>query len=90
LSTLYRDVPFSAIYWSGYESSRHYLHQRFGSEDSNPFFNFISGFFSGVVSSVVTHPFDVIKTQHQKDILPQKNVKRIFFFFKFFLNFFFF
>ena len=73
--TMWRDVPFSAIYWWGYEAVRNALtearDQRNGLEGKSrsrlPTFtdSFIAGATSGAVASVVTTPFDVGKTRQQ-------------------------
>jgi solute carrier family 25, member 39/40 len=66
--TLWRDVPFSGIYWTGYEFLRKQLRQnhlfRNGKEG---FFRdaFISGWLSGTFAAFVTQPFDVSKTRRQ-------------------------
>lgn len=61
--TLLRDVPFSAIYWSGFEL----LHDR--SPDLDAFQSFWSSLFAGSVSgafaAAITTPFDVVKTRAQ-------------------------
>lgn len=65
--TLWRDVPFSGIYWLGYEQLRTLLIQP-GVEDSTAvgmIKSFIAGAGSGLVASVLTHPFDVAKTRVQ-------------------------
>jgi solute carrier family 25 protein 39/40 len=67
--TLWRDVPFSGIYWMGYESLRHRFSQyevfRRGGERG--FFEaaFLSGWLSGTLAAFVTQPFDVSKTRRQ-------------------------
>ena len=77
--TMWRDVPFSGIYWWGYEAVRNQLtalrestqvkygRPRSNSGDhSNTFIeSFIAGATSGAVASVVTTPFDVGKTRRQ-------------------------
>eukprot|EP00127_Corallochytrium_limacisporum_P001364 Clim_evm3s54 gene=Clim_evmTU3s54 len=68
--TLLRDVPFSAMYFSGYEylkpRFRSSLQQRFGGD--HLFLSaFLSGATSGAFSAFVTTPFDVIKTKMQAD-----------------------
>ena len=67
--TLWRDVPFSGIYWMGYEGLRRRFQQyeffRRGGEAA--FFEtaFLSGGLSGTLAAFVTQPFDVSKTRRQ-------------------------
>ncbi|CAG8443640.1 11247_t:CDS:2 [Ambispora leptoticha] len=69
--TLWRDVPFSAIYWTGYESIRRNIHKRYymsddGRGESQEFkVAFISGAISGMIAATLTTPFDVAKTRRQ-------------------------
>ncbi|KAJ2837057.1 Carrier protein, mitochondrial [Coemansia erecta] len=68
--TLWRDVPFSAIYWFGYEQWRETVYQPlFGdrAEDrvGRIMVAFCSGASSGVVAATLTTPFDVAKTRRQ-------------------------
>ncbi|KAI9779641.1 MAG: hypothetical protein M1835_004662 [Candelina submexicana] len=76
--TMWRDVPFSAIYWLGYESIRNGLidaRQRSSGHITNtkshegyhPSFtdSFIAGGVSGTIASIFTQPFDVGKTRKQ-------------------------
>ncbi|WVQ94101.1 hypothetical protein IAU59_001179 [Kwoniella sp. CBS 9459] len=65
--TLWRDVPFSGIYWAGFE-----LLKSLFTSSSSPLpplspisTSFVSGFLSGTVSAIVTQPFDVLKTRRQ-------------------------
>ncbi|WVR03237.1 hypothetical protein IAU60_000228 [Kwoniella sp. DSM 27419] len=65
--TLWRDVPFSGIYWGSFELLKSYL-----TSTSSPLppltpitTSFISGFVSGTLSAIVTQPFDVLKTRRQ-------------------------
>ncbi|KAG4070535.1 hypothetical protein HA402_001201 [Bradysia odoriphaga] len=59
--TLYRDVPFSGIYWASYESIKKYANV------VNPtfYFSFGAGAASGCIAAFVTTPFDVVKTHKQ-------------------------
>jgi solute carrier family 25, member 39/40 len=67
--TLWRDVPFSGIYWTGYEYLRRKLREyevfRRGGEAG--FFEeaFTAGWLSGTFAAFVTQPFDVSKTRRQ-------------------------
>eukprot|EP00163_Fabomonas_tropica_P013268 TRINITY_DN2477_c0_g1_i3.p1 TRINITY_DN2477_c0_g1~~TRINITY_DN2477_c0_g1_i3.p1 ORF type:complete len:260 (-),score=44.51 TRINITY_DN2477_c0_g1_i3:922-1701(-) len=64
--TLFRDVPFSAIYWYGYET----LKTEFNNElalrgQQHPFaVPFAAGALSGMLAAAVTTPFDVLKTRN--------------------------
>jgi solute carrier family 25 protein 39/40 len=74
--TLWRDVPFSALYWWGYEFGRQRLNEsrarssplRPGEALSHSALltdSFIAGAASGAISALVTTPFDVGKTRRQ-------------------------
>lgn len=76
--TMWRDVPFSGLYWWGYEVVRNtlasarnnYPRLRSGSQGSGDHAttfidSFISGAASGAVAALVTTPFDVGKTRRQ-------------------------
>jgi len=60
--TLWRDVPFSGIYWAGYESGRLLLkkHGYTGVDAA-----FVSGAASGMIAALITMPFDTLKTRRQ-------------------------
>ncbi|KAL8736670.1 MAG: hypothetical protein Q9166_000036 [cf. Caloplaca sp. 2 TL-2023] len=79
--TMWRDVPFSGIYWWGYEASRNRLRDlryptigqdqartssRNDENHTTTFIDsFLAGAFSGAVAAIVTTPFDVGKTRQQ-------------------------
>jgi solute carrier family 25 protein 39/40 len=79
--TLWRDVPFSAVYWYGYETLRVKLAQlpisafhdssssAIGDENNTNTSTFVSsftaGFISGAFAATITQPFDVGKTRQQ-------------------------
>ena len=64
IPTLWRDVPFSAIYWLGYETLRPRISKEvFPHSDLKT--SFVSGFSSGAFAAFVTTPFDVAKTRRQ-------------------------
>ena len=60
--TLWRDVPFSGLYWAGYESCKHRLNQI---EYEGASVAFVSGATSGTIAALLTSPFDVLKTRRQ-------------------------
>ncbi|KAF7306980.1 hypothetical protein MIND_00490800 [Mycena indigotica] len=64
--TLWRDVPFSGIYWAGYESTKNAFRQR---GQTGAYVSFISGSLSGISAALFTHPFDVLKTRRQALIM---------------------
>jgi len=57
--TLARDVPFSAMYWFLFEQ------MAARRKSDTPLDAFISGATAGGISSIITHPLDVIKTRQQ-------------------------
>lgn len=61
-TTLWRDVPFSGLYWAGYESIKRHLNRR-GHEGAGV--SFASGATSGTLAALLTSPFDVLKTRKQ-------------------------
>ena len=79
--TMWRDVPFSGIYWWGYEAVRNRLtdmrdpppsrrRSRSKSRDSGNHTttfvdSFVAGATSGAIASIITTPFDVGKTRRQ-------------------------
>lgn len=73
--TLWRDVPFSAIYWTVLEYSRAAINRTgFNFEFLT---NFICGAGAGAIAAVATMPFDVVKTRMQMSIdLTTKVVNR--------------
>ncbi|CEP18969.1 hypothetical protein [Parasitella parasitica] len=64
--TLWRDVPFSALYWMGYEECKRSLEQNHRSMSESQI-AFIAGALSGMFAAAVTTPFDVAKTRRQVD-----------------------
>lgn len=77
--TMWRDVPFSGMYWWGYEEVKKYLiraceraedhilpHGHADETNASTFLeSFISGAVSGSFAALVTTPFDVGKTRQQ-------------------------
>lgn len=71
-TTLWRDVPFSATYFMGYESLKRVMTggSGLGEGDAQGGLEeftvaFISGATSGSIAAVATHPFDLVKTRLQ-------------------------
>ncbi|CAN0161119.1 unnamed protein product [Pylaiella littoralis] len=83
-TTMWRDVPFSMVYWLGYENLKSGLgcgrkvveegagRSRAGVELAEErgsadflLLSLVAGAVSGMVASLLTHPFDVVKTQRQ-------------------------
>lgn len=66
--TLARDVPFSAVYWALYEESKRYLTSLFDRRDTRGasfLAPFLAGAGSGSIASLISNPFDVVKTRRQ-------------------------
>lgn len=72
-ATLWRDVPFSAIYFASYEAGKRMLtggglgESRTGGFSQEFAVSFAVGSSSGCIAALITHPFDVIKTRLQAD-----------------------
>ncbi|KAI4142519.1 MAG: hypothetical protein LQ341_003186 [Variospora aurantia] len=89
--TMWRDVPFSGIYWWGYEAGRNRLRDlrypsmgrehalsamRKDERHTATFIDsFVAGAISGAVASIVTTPFDVGKTRRQ--VTGRDDIKQI-------------
>ncbi|KAJ7619094.1 mitochondrial carrier domain-containing protein [Mycena polygramma] len=65
-ATLWRDVPFSGLYWAGYETTKKAFARN---GQSGAGVAFVSGAFSGMSAALVTNPFDVLKTRRQALIM---------------------
>ncbi|KAL0077314.1 mitochondrial carrier domain-containing protein [Phycomyces blakesleeanus] len=74
--TLWRDVPFSAMYWMTYEKTKQALIAYNNNNNNNIsisivqgdlYMSFLAGAFSGMCAAAVTTPFDVAKTRRQVD-----------------------
>jgi solute carrier family 25 protein 39/40 len=67
-STLWRDIPFSGIYWLGYEKIKAMLKDDYKWEGTFKV-SFASGAASGMFTALVTTPFDVVKTRQQVEMM---------------------
>ncbi|KAJ3479845.1 hypothetical protein NLI96_g8773 [Meripilus lineatus] len=68
IPSLWRDVPFSGIYWAGYETCKRQF-EREG--HSGAPVAFVSGAISGTTAALLTSPFDVLKTRRQAIVMSQ-------------------
>ncbi|KAF7970605.1 hypothetical protein HWV62_23627 [Athelia sp. TMB] len=64
--SLWRDVPFSGLYWASYESWKSFFQRR---GQSGAWIAFICGATSGISAALVTSPFDVLKTRRQASVM---------------------
>ncbi|CAB9502628.1 25 member 40 [Seminavis robusta] len=73
--TLWRDVPFSGIYWVSLEQFRAFYTAQLIDGKGRPSavqqagISFLSGASAGMVAAACTTPFDVVKTRQQSAIL---------------------
>ncbi|GAU91906.1 hypothetical protein RvY_04073-2 [Ramazzottius varieornatus] len=65
IPTLLRDAPFSGIYLMFYEMLKSRIKSHLPESNWTPVTHFSAGLAAGLLASIVTHPFDVIKTQIQ-------------------------
>lgn len=67
--TLWRDVPFSGLYWAGYDISKRKLKSWTHDGKDQTWIAFVSGAGSGITAALITHPFDVMKTRRQAIVM---------------------
>jgi solute carrier family 25 protein 39/40 len=65
VSTVWRDVPFSMIYWFNYESFKTFVMRHQNNRTMNSLETFACGAAAGSIAAVLTCPFDVVKTHRQ-------------------------
>lgn len=68
IPTLLRDVPNSSIYYGFYSQLKPYLEIKLENQPS-VIINFTAGMFSGLMATLITHPFDVMKSKLQAQIV---------------------
>lgn len=71
--TVLRDVPFSSLYWTSYETCKKFANV----EEPTWQFSFGAGALSGSIAAFFTVPFDVVKT-HQQIELGEKVISQYF------------
>ena len=65
VATIMRDVPYSGLFVLFYFELRQYVAKSWLHGDAPAFVTFGCGLASGLLASMLTHPFDVIKTRMQ-------------------------
>ncbi|EGC29587.1 hypothetical protein DICPUDRAFT_158807 [Dictyostelium purpureum] len=78
IPTIVRDVPFSSLYWGGYEVLKlkfmRFQDPSYKVGGNSPFIiNFASGAISGAFAAALTTPIDVIKTRIQMSVQQSSN-----------------
>ena len=76
VSTVWRDVPFSMIYWFNYETLKTlligynsgYASSKTGGDKLSSMYTFALGTIAGAVAATLTCPLDVVKTYRQVKI----------------------
>uniref|UniRef100_A0A183DSU6 Solute carrier family 25 member 39 n=1 Tax=Gongylonema pulchrum TaxID=637853 RepID=A0A183DSU6_9BILA len=63
--SLMRDLPFSAVYWTGYEYLKRKALLTLDRKETNFLISFACGALSGSLAAFLTTPFDVVKTHRQ-------------------------
>ncbi len=81
--TLWRDIPFSGLYWMSFETlkeklTQHFRHesnhrQRWSDAQAQLGIAFIAGAASGTMATIMTQPFDVVKTKQQMQYFSTTN-----------------
>lgn len=64
-STILRDVPYAILYWTNYELLKTQVMKFYDVVEPTVGMTFWAGAASGVFASIVTTPFDVVKTNKQ-------------------------
>lgn len=72
-TTALRDAPFAGIYIFFYENLRTMVSKLNSASNIRPLVNMGSGIIAGFAATVITHPFDVLKTRIQLEPLKYRN-----------------
>ena len=62
---LLRDVPFSCLYWVGYERLKRHFVEAHPDHELSAVASFVSGGTAGAFATLMTMPLDVVKTRRQ-------------------------
>lgn len=65
MPTVLRDAPFSGLYLMFYTQAKNKIPRHYLEGSTGPFLHFTCGVLAGVLASLVTQPFDVVKTKMQ-------------------------
>ena len=80
VATVWRDVPFSMIYWLCYESFKTHLMTKNEGKKMSSLTTFMCGASAGSIAAVLTCPLDVVKTHRQIQLgelkVPNKKAQR--------------
>ncbi|KAL6042036.1 Carrier protein, mitochondrial [Balamuthia mandrillaris] len=74
MPTLWRDVPFSVIYWTAYEAIKARL--MLWRKKEGFLVHFASGAGAGMLAALITTPVDVVKTRRQMHLDEPANLRR--------------
>ncbi|CAG9537719.1 unnamed protein product [Cercopithifilaria johnstoni] len=75
--SLMRDMPFSAVYWTGYEYLKTNALQKLNQQETSFLISFVCGAMAGSLAAFVTTPFDVVKTRRQITLGEVRNIKEM-------------
>lgn len=75
IPTTLRDVPFAGIYFTIYMRTKRFL-EKTAKNMSLLTKSFISGMMAGVVSTILTNPFDIIRARMQYGVFMKEESKR--------------
>jgi solute carrier family 25, member 39/40 len=76
VSTVWRDVPFSMIYWFNYESFKTLLLKKQNKNTLDSISTFSCGAAAGSIAAAMTCPLDVVKTYRQIQLGESDSAKK--------------